>query len=353
MPSLKGMVSDCATPAPGRIVGAVLLALAVCGCPGAADRDEDEDLGAPSEGAAERGERRDAGSDAMPDGRAMPDSHATDSSPTAPSFTPAQICKAAQEIKTYIEANRKPPGDVTMGSSEVTMPQFLRLAVHETLELENGSGISIALANVAAPSKPTETLTGGELSKTEFLDLARTIKSHIGSTGRAPDSVKSRLGSLRYETLVYLYSRVLAFYSANSRLPNYVSVEPWATTTSDVQQTIEQIGEAEAKFRNVQGVCSHATCFVQLGYGDCWASSEWLYNQLAKHKLQARIMRYYRGYGCSYPCHAWVQINLGSGWKNWDYKKFHSHHHGDVCGTASYVLIPPGKTSAYISGSCS
>src|SRR5690606_16469556 len=44
------------------------------------------------------------------------------------------------------------------------------------------------------------------------------------STGTAPDYVNSSLGKIRYETLIYTFSKILNFQNTNGRLPNYVSV---------------------------------------------------------------------------------------------------------------------------------
>jgi len=47
--------------------------------------------------------------------------------------------------------------------------------------------------------------------------------------------------------------------------------------------------------------------------------------------------------------HAWVQVNAGNGWKDWDYEGFNSHHFGNGCGGCKpYVLIASGKPSANI-----
>ena len=107
------------------------------------------------------------------------------------------------------------------------------------------------------------------------------------------------------------------------------------------------IGEKEAQFESVQKVCHKAYCIEQTGRGDCWASSEWLYLQLNRAGISARITGYARGARVTYPRHCWVQINIGNGWVDWNYKGYKSKHNGNVSpGAPTRVLISEGKTSA-------
>jgi hypothetical protein len=93
------------------------------------------------------------------------------------------------------------------------------------------------------------------------------------------------------------------------------------------------IGYAEAKFADVQGQSS-PTVMAQVGYGDCWADSGWLYNKLTAAGLPVRIMGHTYG---PYPVHRWVAINIGNRWQTWDYTKYNSQHHGAL-GSGYYVV---------------
>jgi hypothetical protein len=119
------------------------------------------------------------------------------------------------------------------------------------------------------------------------------------------------------------------------------------TNTTNTTAKLNAIGQQEAQYKDVQGV-SDVNSFNQLGYGDCWADSMWLYDKLTAAGIQVRIMGYVnRGTGVGYR-HAWVEINTGNGWTMWNYTGYNSQHYGDVgCGTP-YVLIGPGNSTADI-----
>jgi hypothetical protein len=112
---------------------------------------------------------------------------------------------------------------------------------------------------------------------------------------------------------------------------------------------VTSIGQQEAQVADVQGQ-SDPKVLTQVNYGDCWADSMWLYDQLTGAGIPVRIMSYVdRGYGAGYR-HTWVEINTGNVWKSWDYTGFNSHHYGDVGDGTPFVLIGPGNETANILG---
>lgn len=104
---------------------------------------------------------------------------------------------------------------------------------------------------------------------------------------------------------------------------------------------LDAIVKQEAKFATAQGVCSSADCFVKNGVGDCWADSEWVYNQLEANGIKARVMAY-KGGGNRWNArlHAWVQYYNGSQWVQFPYA---GAHVGDVGAGTPYVWVGPGR----------
>ena len=253
------------------------------------------------------------------------------------SFTPSQIGAASTKVKAYYEKNNKLPSNVVINNHKVTMPQFLQLVSDDIYQISNKKTTAITLKNVAAPSKPVENLKSGQLTKSQYINLAKLTRSYIYSTGKAPNSINSTLGTIKYQNLIYNFSKILAFQAANKRLPNFDSVAPVSTgvkTSSHALATVDSIGYAEAKFRDVQGQSS-ASVMEKCGYGDCWADSSWLYGKLSAAGISVRIMSTTSG-GILY-LHRWVEINVGSGWQTWNYAKYHSQHYSAM-GSGRYVV---------------
>ncbi|OPY24468.1 MAG: Pseudomurein-binding repeat protein [Methanobacterium sp. PtaU1.Bin242] len=268
------------------------------------------------------------------------------------SFTSKQINDASKKVKTFVETNSRLPNYVTIGTYQITTPQFLQLIAQNILNINSGSATAIPLITVNSPSSATETLTNGNIYKSEYITLAKNVITHINTNNQAPSYVSSSLGNIKFDNLVYTFSKILNYQATNNRLPNYVSVSAASTSegtgsSTSVKTTLDAIGKAEAKYGDVQGISDVAT-FVRLGYGDCWADSMWLYSKLTSTGILARIMGYVNGgYGVGYR-HAWVQINTGNGWVNWDYSGYNSQHYGDVGTGTPKVLIGPGVSNPSI-----
>jgi len=147
-------------------------------------------------------------------------------------FTAAEIAKAAKDVKLFIEGNKYLPTWITVGGVAVNQGQFLYLLTTCTSQLNSGITSLIALPSVSVASSPQEQMTSGNLDKTEYVDLAIRVKSFIDSNGIAPNYGSSSLGNLRFESLLYLYSRVVAFYGENQNLPNYATMKPWSSVVA-------------------------------------------------------------------------------------------------------------------------
>ncbi|MBC7118910.1 MAG: hypothetical protein H5T36_00500 [Methanobacteriaceae archaeon] len=139
-------------------------------------------------------------------------------------YTPNEVNDAATRVKNFCETNKRLPNYVTIRNTQVTMPQFLNLLTTDLIQTNQGSKTSIPFKNVGEPSKPTGTTKGGTLTKTEYINIAQTIKNMIDATGKAPDNANSSIGQIKYETLIYTFSKVMNFYKTNGRLPNFVTV---------------------------------------------------------------------------------------------------------------------------------
>ena len=147
---------------------------------------------------------------------------------TSTSFTNAEITSAAAQVQSFVQINDRLPNYVTISNTEVTMPEFLQLLVNDLLNYNSGLNTPVTLKTVQTTTNPTENLKTGNILKSEYLTLAKSIEASIASTGKAPSYVNSPLGTINFENLVYSFSKIMNFQGTNHRLPNYVSVEPWS-----------------------------------------------------------------------------------------------------------------------------
>ncbi len=152
-------------------------------------------------------------------------------SPAATTFTSAQINTAAGKVKTYTEKNKKLPNYVTIKNKKVTMPQFMKLMAANTINLNGKKAKSVTVSTVKSPLATTEKVKSGNLAKSQYVNLAQKINTHINKYSKAPNYVNTSRGKISFNNLVYSFSKVLKFNADKKRLPNTVSVKPWSVVS--------------------------------------------------------------------------------------------------------------------------
>ncbi len=129
------------------------------------------------------------------------------------------------------------------------MPQFLQLLTTNLLNINKGLKIPVTLKTVKTPLNTTETVKTGTILKSEYFTIAQTIQTVINA-GTAPSYVNSSLGKISFQNLVYSFSKILNFQVTNQRLPNYITINPWITTTSSTASA-QVINEGKTALRPV------------------------------------------------------------------------------------------------------
>ncbi|WP_429223205.1 pseudomurein-binding repeat-containing protein [Methanobacterium oryzae] len=167
-------------------------------------------------------------------------------------FSLDQIKKAATSVKTYIDTNKALPNYLTVGTEQVKITDFLRLLLIGTIEINEGSKAPISLKTVNASATPIENITNGTIDETGYIDLAKRVKAFIDANGAIPNHATTTLGEMKFESLVYTFSKILNFYDTNSRLPSYVSVDPWSKVSTSSMQVPDELLKYLAATTNCQ-----------------------------------------------------------------------------------------------------
>jgi hypothetical protein len=147
------------------------------------------------------------------------------------SVTTDQVINASSVVKLYVETNHTLPNTVNVAGNQVSMPQFLELLTTALQNINTNSNATIALGNYGNAAASSENITSRNITKTEYLDIANRVKSYMDLNGRAPNyATQTSTGdSIRFESMIYMYSKILNYYKTNNVLPNYVSVNAWST----------------------------------------------------------------------------------------------------------------------------
>ncbi|HOI71787.1 MAG TPA: pseudomurein-binding repeat-containing protein [Methanobacterium sp.] len=137
------------------------------------------------------------------------------------------VVKSSDTVKNYIESKKTVPSTVTVADKNVTSEQYLYLLTSSVTNLNKNNKNAITVKTVAKAPKPSESITSGTLSKSEYINLANSITTFINNKGRLPNFISTSKGNMRTENMIYTYSKIVVFYKTNNRLPNFVAVAPW------------------------------------------------------------------------------------------------------------------------------
>ena len=175
--------------------------------------------------------------------------------PTA--YTIDQILETANNLKTYIEINKKLPTTVTIGTQNINLAQFLYLATKATAALKDGqpTTTSIMVGSYSLPSTSYENLKTGALTTGTYVDFANRISQYIAESSQAPAYGLIGLGQISYQSQVYLYSRVLVGYGVSGQLPDTMTVKAWSSGNIPIYEpssysfTVSQIVDAAQRVK--------------------------------------------------------------------------------------------------------
>ncbi|MCC7559625.1 MAG: hypothetical protein KO318_04220, partial [Methanobacterium sp.] len=145
----------------------------------------------------------------------------------SPSFTNEQITQSAIDVEKFLEGNKYLPEYITINGIKVNQATFLQLLTQTTIKINNTDNTTTPLITVKQPTTGTETTTPGTLTKNEYLQLAQNIQTFINNNGQAPGTIPSSLGNIKFQSLLYLYSRALNMHKTYGALPTFLAVRPW------------------------------------------------------------------------------------------------------------------------------
>ena len=136
------------------------------------------------------------------------------------------VVAAASNLKSFYESNKRLPNTVTAGGIEFTVPEFLYLMSEAITNLGNSKTSDVSIIyGVSAPGSPSgDEIHSKDLSKANYINVAKNIVSYINNHKQAPNYASSAVGKIIYSELVESSARILAFYKSNNRLPSYATI---------------------------------------------------------------------------------------------------------------------------------
>jgi Bacterial Ig-like domain/CARDB len=130
---------------------------------------------------------------------------------------------ASSGVKNYTASTGHVPGYVDVLGKNITTPSFLNTITAYTVKLNKSVKTPVTITSVTKPVSPSGSARG-TLKKAEYVNIANNINNYINKNKIAPNYASSSLGNIRYESLIYVYSKILDYYHTYNVLPDTVLV---------------------------------------------------------------------------------------------------------------------------------
>lgn len=163
----------------------------------------------------------------------------------AASYTYNEMTSTAEDVYKYTYNNSKIPKSVTINNKTATDENYLNMLTITVVRASNGTKSGTTIPSRGAAPSPQGT-GGGTLTKTQYLTMAKNINSFYSSEGRAPNYAIIDGKNVRYESLVYGFSKILYVYERDGTLPANMSF-PLITSISTSGITVDTTAPSTSK----------------------------------------------------------------------------------------------------------
>ena len=245
------------------------------------------------------------------------------------------IISGATYISEYYKENEYFPDDVVVKEGKYTVEQFLYLMSKAIGQIDASELTSITLINMTGPSTPTGDVINGDLSRTQYLDVAKRVGNFIDSNNLIPNYASSDLGRIAYSALVDSFSRILEYYGDTGQLPNSIHIEYTSPSSKTISQLSKDLikglttarAQATALYNYVRDYIEYEFYYntqkgaegtLIAGSGNCCDQAQLLVAMARSVGLTVRFDTGYCTFSSGTYGHVWVQFLIDGSWINAD-----------------------------------
>ena len=130
-----------------------------------------------------------------------------------------QVQLIADNIKSYVEKNKKIPNSIEIESKKYSKTQCLYTLGYAINHLKK----DFALKSGKVASNPVNTVINEDIYESDYKDQAKRLCQYILQNGQAPNYIKSvkSKSKISPDLELFAFAKIIVYYYANNRLPNY------------------------------------------------------------------------------------------------------------------------------------
>lgn len=136
-----------------------------------------------------------------------------------------QLALAAGSIKKYYETKSTLPKMVNVHGQYFTMAQFLTMINTGIVNINSGNTSPVpVLLDVNPATKTISSKIKGTILKGDYVKTASKLQNYIQLNHKTPEYIKTSIGKISFDKLVYLFSQVIYQYQSKHTLPKQITM---------------------------------------------------------------------------------------------------------------------------------
>ncbi|MCL2115794.1 MAG: transglutaminase family protein [Methanobrevibacter sp.] len=136
-----------------------------------------------------------------------------------------EVVKSSKSLYNYINKNEKLPETIKVSNKNYSTEQFLYAMSKTVLSKKNNLKDNIPIKyNIKKAKKPSGSNIKGNIYLKDISGYSEIIIDYIDKNNRVPNSIKTNLGNMQYETIVFTFSKFLSKTNSNGKLTNKITI---------------------------------------------------------------------------------------------------------------------------------
>lgn len=142
----------------------------------------------------------------------------------------SNIIKIANSYKSYVEKNKKTPSSITISNTKYTYQQCAYLFS----KFINAPTKDVSLVSAKAASSAGGNSISENVLKADYQDMAKRLSNYIEKNKQLPNYVTTKKSkkNVKITLCIYAFAKIVVFYGSKKTMPNYVTINSSALTTS-------------------------------------------------------------------------------------------------------------------------
>ena len=143
------------------------------------------------------------------------------------------LMDAAERLQSTVEKEYALPQFMFIDGMRFTMSEIYYAFAEMLIDFSSSSVSDVEVIAAQPPEQSGEELENGEISRSDYMSMARKVVKSAVETGMVPSYCEVSLGSVSMESGIYAFAELIEHFRYKYYLPETYSIRTWETLTGN------------------------------------------------------------------------------------------------------------------------